>query len=114
MASKCADHCRDVRSDSHISTNSLLEGIHYRPCESIDELENIVLDLDEYLTNHNRVLRNINVVRYLVITFPFFSVMRIYCYQFVCRLNSSSWTVWRSYFIQREKTSTRKEKYYIN
>ena len=60
MAKACAEHCRLIRGfESNVTTESLLEGIHCLPCRSLEELEILVLDLDDYISRHPKVSRQI-------------------------------------------------------
>jgi RAD51-like protein 2 len=55
MAEECASHCRNIEPSSHLTTESLLNGIHLIRCGTVDELREIIHDVEDYIRVHSKV-----------------------------------------------------------
>jgi len=67
MATKFAEHCGTVSPPSSssnrnhpankwkVTADSLINGIHYFNCRSTEELEELIQNLDDYLTQHSKI-----------------------------------------------------------
>lgn len=69
MAEDCASHCKKIERSSQLTTESLLDGIHYIQCGSVDQLRRIIQDIDEY-TNVNTKVKLIIID---TLAFPFYA-----------------------------------------